>query len=220
MATPLSEFKLKVLIQKTLFRAFFLGAFLFFLSVFFYAFYADMTRESPGKVAPFIEHLRSKKDIESPPPASLEKPHRTAREMERWVSQTISEVFTLDGNDYTQQVETIRKYFSAAGYKQYKTYLENADMEGVLQKNDLKVRVFVEQTPLLLNNGNVGGVYRWLYEVPATISYVPRTSSSYKPGEEGVNRKLNIRLQVRRYDNPDDPEGLQIESWTVLPRRK
>lgn len=220
MVTPLSKFKLRVLIQKTLFRAFFLGAFLFFLSVFVYAFYTDITREEPKKIAPFIENLRSKKDIKSPPHATLERPHRTAREMERWVSQTISEVFTLDGNDYMQQVETARKYFSAAGHKQYKNYLENADMEGVLQKNDLKARVFVEQTPLLLNNGNVGGVYRWLYEVPVTISYVSRTSSSYKPGAEGVNRKLKIRLQVRRYDNPDDPEGLQIESWTVLPRRK
>lgn len=192
-----------------------------FIGIFVYAFKTEMAMERVGDEAPFSDTLRADNDT-LPVNRSLtpDEPHRTPRELARWVSESVSEILTLDAQNYDAQLQNAARYFSTGGLAEFQTYLRQADLKNVLSMSDLKANIIVEQTPLLLNSGPVNGVYRWLYEVPITVSYTPRALRELTPSTRTeTNRKLTIRLQVGRYDAAPNGEGVQIESWSVSARR-
>jgi hypothetical protein len=208
-------------VQKYLFRLFYVFAFALFIGIFVYAFKTEMAMEEVGDEAPFSELLRADNDT-LPVNRSITaaEPHRTPRELSRWVSESVSNIMTLDAQNFEQQVQNVAPYFSTGGYAEFQTYLQQADLKNVLTMSDLKANVIVEQNPLLLNSGPVSGSFRWLYEVPVTVSYTPRTQKELKPSDGNISsRKLNIRMQLGRYDAAKNDEGVQIESWSVSARR-
>lgn len=197
-------------------------AFVLFIGIFVYAFDIELTRDRVGDEAPFADTLRAEGNDTLPENRSLgaDQPHRTPRELAQWVSRSVSEVMTFDARGYEDELANAEKYFAPAGYAEYKAYLEQADMKNSLVQGQLKASVIVEQNPLLLNSGAVGGVFRWLYEVPVTISYVPQDATSLDPNAaKAATRKLTIRLQLGRHDAAENEDAVQIESWKVLARR-
>lgn len=171
--------------------------------------------------APFAQTLRANNDtLPEQRSITLDEPHRTARELSLWVSERVSEVLTFDATNYDRQIQIAKGYFSPAGYEEFKTYLAQSNLRATLQTGDQKVNVIVEQPPLLLNSGAVDGVFRWLYEVPVTISFTPRTLRELTPSTtSGQGRKLTVRLQLGRHDDAAVGEGVRIESWAVSARR-
>lgn len=206
--------------QKFLYNFIFPVAVLGVLGVFAYAFYVQENIEPPGNIAPFAEMAVQSSDDPLRKETPVGQAHRTPREMQRWISETISDIMTFDKANYETHLRDVSKYFTAAGYAQFKKYLDEAQMKQVLDRQGLKASLFVELPPLLLNDGDVGGVYRWLYEVQATISYVPEDATEYKPGMEDMSRQIQIRLQVGRVSRDESPDEVKIESWAVSPRRR
>lgn len=209
------------LVQKYLFRLFYVVAFVLFISIFVYAFQTEMEMESVGDQAPFTNTLRAVNDtLPQNRAITQDEPHRTARELGLWVSQSVSEVLTFDASNYDEQLKKAEPYFSAPGYREFQTYLQQADLRNTLQHTNLKANVVVEQAPLLLNSGAVSGVFRWLYEVPVTVSYTPLNQREIKPNAAGdMSRKLTVRLQLGRHDDAALGEGVRIETWAVTARR-
>jgi len=211
-----------LLLQKYLFRAFYLFAFMLFIGIFVYAFKVEMGMQSVQDEAPFSDTLRAEGKDTLPENRSVtpDQPHRTPRELARWVSQAVSEVMTFDARNYDRQLTAAKDYFSDAGYAEFTTYLRQANLKSTLVQGDLRAGIIVDQEPLLLNSGAVGGIFRWLYEVPVTISYTKRGLRELTPDDTPVmTRQLTIRLQLGRHDEADNEDGVQIESWTVSARR-
>lgn len=193
-----------------------------FIGIFVYAFKTEMTMESVTDEAPFTDTLRAVNEDTLPENRSvtLDEPHRTPRELSRWVSQNVSEVLTFNPAQFDAQLREDQQYFSDAGYGEFKTYIQQANLKTTLEQGDLKATVIVDQTPLLLNSGAVSGVFRWLYEVPVTISYTKRGITELTPDNSvAMSRKLTIRLQLGRDDSAQNADGVQIESWKVSARR-
>jgi hypothetical protein len=81
----------------------------------------------------------------------------------------------------------------------------------VLESKKYYIRSFVQETPLLLNEGTVEGRYRWLYEVPVMISYMDRNMHGYKDVQP-VSQTITLKIQVGRA--ADQSKDILIESWT------
>lgn len=196
-------------------------AFALFIGIFVYAFKTETALENVGQQAPFTETLRAHNDtLPSQRSITLDEPHRTPRELSLWVSERVSEALTFDAPNFDRQLQAASLYFSAAGFNEFKTYLEQSNLRATLSAGDQKANVIVEQPPLLLNSGAVEGVYRWLYEVPVTISYTPRQLRELRPDMAGTqSRKLTVRLQLGRLNDAAVGEGVRIESWAVSARR-
>ena len=209
--------------EKFLMRFSFIFAFFSFIGVFVYAYYTEITVKLPGEVAPFSEtlsmsptSLTGMEEQTSP----LSKAHRTNRELQSWINTVVSESLFFDYDNYKDVHQSIRPYFSEGGFSQYKKYLETAEVLQSLQQNNFRISVFVESQPLLLNDQVMKDVYRWLYQLPITISYLPRDSNNLLQSSKNmVNRKLTLTVQLRRVRLPDDPNAVQIESWAVTGRR-
>lgn len=210
----------RFLFQKFLWNFSFPLAFLSFLGVLGYAFFTEVTMTEPGDVAPFSATLTN----ETPTTAGFEalpidQPNRTARELAEWLNTAIPEILSLSGAQYDQQIADVKKYFTEDGYAQFTGYVGEAGLYPALTAGDLRISAYVDSAPLLLNDGTVGGVYRWLYDVPVTMSYLPRTATEYTVQTNAQVRQVTVRLQLGRIDKPDEPEAVRIESWAVSARR-
>lgn len=208
--------------EKFLFRFSFIFAFFAFIGVFVYAYFTEIKVDIPKNNAPFSETLvNDGTDTIIPDQRSLplEKAHRTNKELQNWISQVISESLSFDRENSNQIFKDIEKYYTVSGQNQYQEYLKSAGILNSIQTNNYRMSVFVEEQPLLLNGTQMKGIYRWLYQLPVTISFLPRNSRSFVGQKDIVNRKINLRVQIRRVKLPDNPNAVQIESWTVTGRR-
>lgn len=209
--------------EKLLMRVSFAFAFFAFLGVFVYAYFTEIMLVNPGDTAPFVGNLTSEVSQESLAESQtlpLDKAHRTDRELKEWIMTAISEAMFFEANTYDQIKGQVSDYFTASGMKQYDDYLRSSGILDNITKNNSRMSIFIEDSPLLLNSLEIDGVYRWLYRMPLTISFIPRNTTTLQAGRNNiVNRKMNLQIQLRRVRLPHNPDAVQIESWEMSARR-
>lgn len=201
--------------EKFLFRFSFAFAFLAFLGVFVYAYLTEITLKSPGETAPFSETLiqdGANTIVPEQRSLPLEKAHRTDKELKNWVNTVVSESLSFNKDSYSRVLQEIRPYYTVSGFKQYQDYLTSSGVIDSINKSGYQMGVYAEQPPLLMNGSSIKGVYRWLYQIPITVSFLQN-------GKNIANRELTLRVQIRRVKLEDDPNAIQIESWAVSGRR-
>ncbi len=145
--------------------------------------------------------------------AALDTIHRRTEEIGEWLMTVASEVLTFDGEDYNADIKEAAGYFDAKGQKEYTAFLQQAGLLNTLDSEQYQVRSFVQEAPLLLNEGAVDKRYRWLYRVRVMTSYLPRGASDYKEMKP-INRTMVVTLQVGRTDKADNEHDILIESWS------
>jgi len=209
--------------EKLMMRVSFAFAFFAFLGVFVYAYFTQIMMEIPGETAPFMASQNPEGYTETLAEAHtlpLNSPHRTDRELKAWINTAVSEAMFIDSSNLTKVRDKAQKYFTAAGWKQYEDYLNSSGILKSLDQNSYRMSIFIEEQPLLMNSLEIEGVYRWLYQLPLTISFIPRNAINLLDSQQDiVNRKMTLRVQVRRVRLPNDPDAMQIESWTMNTRR-
>jgi len=209
--------------EKLMMRVSFAFAFFAFIGVFIYAYFTEIMLELPGETAPFMSSQNAEgfsESLEEAQTLPLNAPHRTDRELKVWITTAISEAMFLESEDLSQTKAAAEKYFTTAGWKQYEDYLRSSGTLDSIRKNKYRMSIFIEQQPLLMNGVEIQGVYRWLYQLPLTISFIPQnTVDLLSARNDIVNRKMTLRVQLRRVRLPNDPDALQIESWNMTTRR-
>lgn len=208
--------------EKLLMRFSFTFAFFAFIGVFIYAYFTEVLVELPGETAPFIveQNMGFSESLAEAQTLPLDQPHRTDRELKVWITTAVSEALFFDADNYNENKKIAGRYFTASGLKQYEDYLLSSGVLDSLKKNSYRMSVFIEEQPLLMNSLEMQDVYRWLYQLPLTISFIPKDASSLLGNRKDiVNRKLSLRIQLRRVRLPDDPDAIQIESWAMSTRR-
>ena len=148
----------------------------------------------------------------------LDQPHRASADISEWTVNTVSDLMMFEHVDYKKKLEETKRYFDQGGRGQYDAFLNDTKIIKVLESGKYEVRSYVSDAPLLLNEGAVSGSYRWLYEVPVMVSYLPRGSSTYK-NLEPVNQSIVIRLQVGRSADAETDLRLQVERWSGKARK-
>lgn len=140
----------------------------------------------------------------------MERPHRATAVLSEWIVNTASEIMTFDDPNVVQTLKLSEPYFEKKGRQQYLAFLEKNNIRKVLSSKKYKVRSYVNDAPLLLNEGPVAGRYRWLYEVPLMVSYMKRDVSDYKDAEP-VNQQVVLRIQIGRSPDAQTDMGVYIE---------
>ena len=147
-------------------------------------------------------------------------PHRTLGEINDWLTSVISETLTFEDKSFQKDINKTIKYFSASGRKGYIDFLHSTGMSQSVRSGKYSVNSFVEGQPLLLSEGPAQGRYRWVLNIPVTITYLTRSErASYKTAKP-INRYMTIRVQIGRVKEKGDDMNLDIESWAGQTRRK
>ncbi len=164
--------------------------------------------------------LQDPNAVKNPPPKfalpenniPLDQPHRHSIEIAKWLTTGLSEVMTFDRGDYSARLEGASKYFTVAGKEQYIKFLTDNNILKVLESGKYEVRSFVQEDPLLLNEGAVNGTFHWLFEVPVMVSYVERGTKNYK-NVEPVNQPVVLTVQIGRTATDNQGVGVLIERF-------
>ena len=165
-------------------------------------------------IAPF-EYQKAQPNLGDEPgnAAGLDRIHLNTQEVRRWVEHAISETTTFDNADYQQSFRETQPYFSSAGHQQYADFLRSTGVMQILASNEYFVRSFVEDIPVLLNEGVVDSRYRWLFQVPVTLTYMERSMENYEEYNP-VSQQMSITIQVGRSGDAAGEDGIVIETWT------
>lgn len=192
-------------------------AFVAFIFILFYAFASEITRDDAAQNQAFQQRVIADLGQNGVQSINIDKPHRGDKELKGWIGSAISESLTLDPRRLESTYNQVKPYFTQSGFQAYQEYLESAGIISSLQSTDNRMSLFMEQQALLLNAVEVDGVYRWLYQIPVTLSFIPRNNT--RTGRNVTNRKVTIRIQIRRVPVSENEDGMQIESWTITGRR-
>lgn len=176
---------------------------------------SDPTREGYAPFASVPENTQESGILAEIPEGEvpLDKPHRLTGEISSWVAGAVGESLNFESQVYTQDFAKTPHFFTAAGRGQYESFLKDKNIFKVLETEQYYVRSYVEDTPLLLNEGAVNEVYRWLYRVPVVITYMDRGMKTYKDAKV-ISQRAVLDIQVGRSASPQAKDGLIIELWS------
>lgn len=163
--------------------------------------------------APFANNETFEKEREKEHLDDLSVPHRTAREISEWLGMYASDLLTFKANGYQAHIREMEPSFSNDGLAAYMEFLRGESILKVLENGQHDITTIKQGEPLLLNDGEIGGRYRWLYEIPVMISYIQSNTTDYK-GVTPVNRRYTITLQVGRVQDAPNEHNLLIETFT------
>lgn len=144
----------------------------------------------------------------------IESAHRPSAQIGEWATMAVSEALTFDKENYQQEMEENTAHFDAVGKEQYLTFLNENSLIRVLESGRFNIRSFVQEVPLLLNEGAVDGSYRWLFQVPVMVSYMDRNMKGYKGAAEPVNQLIVLTVQVGRTADLTPGHDVIIERWS------
>jgi hypothetical protein len=143
----------------------------------------------------------------------LNLPHRTAREVARWIMIATAESLSFDTGTFDARQKKVATYFTPEAYQKYLTFLDTGFYREKLRSGSISLHNFVREEPFMINNGVVDGSYRWLFEVPVMLSYLPAGTSGYKD-QDPTNEELVFRIEVMRSPG-SGPEEILISNWSA-----
>lgn len=170
-------------------------------------------------------------------------PHRSAKYIAEWVSERVTGVFIYEpeqikvtlqraGTDLKQipaaqmgefllqkRLDQLKEDFTDAGAKGVTDYLGQANILSAM-KSKQQVQAFARNVPQIMNEGVFNDVYRWLIDVPVTVTVLPPGMENYMGKNAKVlptSQNLVIRVQVARTPASGGyASGMVIETFTVL----
>ena len=144
----------------------------------------------------------------------LNFPHRNAEQIGEWVVMATAEAMSFASDNFEDDLKKNYGHFTPEGKTQYDAFLEENSVFRILRSKKFYLRSFVQEAPLLLNEGAVDGRYRWLYEVPIMVSYMDRGMKDYKNATPPVNQLVSVTVQVGRTADVTPGKDLLIERWS------
>jgi len=206
--------------ERVVLRISVLGAFVAVLLLFVYAFFSDGTIFAPKiEHAPFVERDENGNVLEAKfKEYKLDAAHRTDGEISAWLSVIVSDALSFEIKNYSELAKRLRGEFTTEGFVQYQEYLKSSGIFNNLKDGNYRISTYIDQSALLLNDMALDDVYRWLYEVPITITFLPLGQTEYESGADIISRKMTLQAQIRRVNLPEDDGAVQIESWTITIR--
>ncbi|MBX2834967.1 MAG: DotI/IcmL family type IV secretion protein [Micavibrio sp.] len=146
----------------------------------------------------------------------LEFPHRQPAQLAEIMAILTSQILAFTDVEYQKELEEHQKFFDQGAKTLYAEFLEKRNIPNIMKSGHYTIRSFVEETPIILNSQVLEGRYRWVLDVPVTISYLPR-DLDYKKGADATNQRFTVRLQVGRVKDSGNDHGILIETWEIKP---
>ncbi len=200
-----------------------IAALIMFIGVFVFAFDLEKYNVPPeGMVAPFgdVGTATGGYAAQSKKVNDLSVQNYASRDIAFMLTEIVAEALSFDKSNFVYNSGQMEQHFTPAGYGQYKQFLTDTQFQQTIDASNLQSGAYVEQEPLELSSGVYGGSYKWLFEVPVTISFIPKDAETYRGAEDQAqNRRFLLRVQFTRVKD-SDPNAVKIEIWQILPPRK
>lgn len=147
----------------------------------------------------FIDTV-SGSDIEVFP---LSEPNVTSTSIIKWVTQAATSAYTLDFYQYQENIDALREYFTIDGYENYVQSLQASNSLNKIIEEKLVVTAVATDTAVILQEGEMAGVYTWRIQVPLLLNYQGASTT-------GTKKTIAVGLLVTRVPTNEAPKGIGI----------
>jgi intracellular multiplication protein IcmL len=138
------------------------------------------------------------------PIVPLLKPVDSLPVVSEWVLRSTVGAYSYDFANYKSQLGEAEANFTSGGWLGFEDSLKKSgDLQAVVD-NKYVVSAVATGAPSLVNSGDVGGIYKWQFQIPMTLTYESAAQSSSKT--------VVATVTVDRVPETDNPRGLGIES--------
>jgi len=144
----------------------------------------------------------------------LVNPHLLTEEIGRWIMTVGGEAMNFEAGAPISVIDSKTALFDATAKQQYMKFLADNNIQKVMESGRYNIMSYVNEQPLLLNEGVVANRYRWLFRVPVVMTYLDKNIKTYKGNENGVIQNAILNIQIGRVIDAEHPDGLQIEQWS------
>jgi intracellular multiplication protein IcmL len=137
----------------------------------------------------------------------LNEPNLNDAAVVSWAARSASDVMTFGFHDYQRRLQESSAYFTRRGWQSFTEALEQSRiMEGV-QKAQQVVTAAPKSAPVIVQQGLVDGVYRWIVELSLIVTY--------QSGTAVQSDTSDIQLVIVRVSTLDSPSGIGIQQWVA-----
>lgn len=168
-----------------------------------YQTYYIMTYKPPIKYIPIYE------DSTIIDPIPLTEPFKNESETRQWLADSVKDIFSYDYLNADAHGESIKKYFTDKGFKEYFTSFQNSPDYSRVKNKKLEVLASVIGAPTKLNSGVSGGNYAyWEYKFTVRQVFISTT-------EGVIPVTYDMIATIVRQDQRLYKDGMAIHSIRV-----
>ena len=166
-----------------------------------------------------IEELDAQGNPQDVTPLHLR--HRTNTVITRWVQQAVPIMLSYQADGYKDQYRAKVLNFSKTGAGEYLKFLKDNNFLKTLDTGRFDISGFIQDYPVILNEGAVDGRYRWVYKANIMVTYLRRGVKDYADVRDGdsLSRTYVVTFQVGRHKDAGNEHGLLIETWSVKAKK-
>ena len=148
--------------------------------------------------------------------------HRTNKVITQWVQGIIPAMLSYKSASYENEYREKITNFSKVGSEEYGAFLHSSNFLTTLKTGRYDIAGFVQDYPVIVNEGVTDGRYKWLYETNVMVTFFDSNVKGYQKDESQDNtitKEYTITLQLGRFRAADNEHGLLIETWTAIPKK-
>lgn len=139
------------------------------------------------------------------PMVPLSQPNLSPAAVMSWTAQAATDVMTFGFHDFQMRMQDNSKYFTRRGWANFTEALERARFLEMVQTRQQVLTAAPASAPVLIQEGVVNGIYRWVIDMPLMVTF--------QTGASNDSQTINLRLFVVRVPTLDNPTGLAIQQW-------
>lgn len=124
-----------------------------------------------------------------------------------WAARAASDVMTFGFHDHQKRLQETAIYFTRRGWQSFTVALNQARIIESVVANQQVVTAAPQRAPVIIQQGQVAGIYRWIVEVPLVVTYQSGTAQQ--------STTLNINMVIVRVSTLDNPAGVGIQQWVA-----
>lgn len=144
------------------------------------------------------------------PMVPLSQPNLSTPALMSWVAQASTEVMTFGFNDYRRRLQESSRNFTRRGWESFTQALQRSRIIEMVETNQQVVTAAPQGAPILESEGVVQGQYRWVVQLPLTLTY--------QSGAKTRTDTLLVTLVVVRVPRLESPNGVGIAQWIAVPK--
>lgn len=152
--------------------------------------------------------------------AQLDLPHRNEGNVNKWVADTVPDILAFSINNYQDHLKAVSAYMNPNAIKEFNDFMVSSKVLGLMQTHNYEMKGFLTDVPTFRTSGALSGRYRWVYDIPVNLTFLPIGTKTYKDLDPSqyMAEEVSFRLQLGRVAQ-GGKDGIEIETWEVLKRK-
>ena len=133
----------------------------------------------------------------------LTEPNVTPSSLTKWITQAVTSAYTLDFYDYQDTINSLKEFFTIAGYQNFINALNASGSLNKIIKDKLIVSAVATDTAVILQEGVMNNVYSWKIQIPLLLNYQGASTTS-------TQKSIAVSVLVTRVPTDVAPKGIGI----------